>query len=425
MSIFKPTIFVSHSAKGDDRVTLLLDALKSTLCQEGFVPYIDKFRLEAGDEWRKELDSWLFYCHGAILLLSEKALNSSWVLKEATILTARRQLSEMTREGKRIFPILPVVFPEVERSRLDKEPFSPLALNEIQALRGERIEETVEKIRTRIRQLKADLEIVDSPLQGQVRQIAGILSGVKQSLLYDALQKLKSDLPARQFDTDYSIHLARKLVDDGIESLVKVMDLIAPQLDSRSAEIMIEILAPFWVDLSAAARIPVVANRLENQRIFAIDGRREFTAISYIRRACGAFPGWKIVRIPNVSGEDQYGDIVRNIRAIIRRQLRIPEEDTDQDLQEHIEYLVEKNPLFFIISPPRPEKEILEKILASFRGVTFCLLIGDEAALGGSVGLQPPELLQPLLDRVRETNAYNQYRDARSSVAQLPSNDGW
>jgi hypothetical protein len=81
-------IFISHSTDKDDatgrqRLNAVDAALKGA--PPGHDVLLDIKRLEASFEWRAELDEWMTTCHAAVLLLTPKALESPWVLKEATM----------------------------------------------------------------------------------------------------------------------------------------------------------------------------------------------------------------------------------------------------------------------------------------------------------------------------------------------------
>src|SRR4051794_21042953 len=63
----------------------------------------DKREITTGDEWRLRINAMLAGCDAAAFLLTDDALTSKWVLKEANILLWRRSRS-------RDFRVLPVQF---------------------------------------------------------------------------------------------------------------------------------------------------------------------------------------------------------------------------------------------------------------------------------------------------------------------------
>ena len=77
--MYKPSIFISHSAK-DPTARRLLARIYTALNKD-FEVLLDRKRLHANNPWRKELNTWIGLCQGAVALLSEDALKSTWVLK--------------------------------------------------------------------------------------------------------------------------------------------------------------------------------------------------------------------------------------------------------------------------------------------------------------------------------------------------------
>jgi len=83
-------LFVSHSSKNDASLGLL-----SKICNKlqnhdnGCHVLVDKSGLYPSVDWEQRLDEWLAECHAAVILVTEAALESWWVLKEATILKWR------------------------------------------------------------------------------------------------------------------------------------------------------------------------------------------------------------------------------------------------------------------------------------------------------------------------------------------------
>lgn len=89
-------VFISHSARDDDNATKLLNELRAGLeavkdadGNQKFAVLIDKDNLELGVLWRQTLNTWIGGCDVAIALLTEKALNSDYVLYETTVLRYR------------------------------------------------------------------------------------------------------------------------------------------------------------------------------------------------------------------------------------------------------------------------------------------------------------------------------------------------
>ncbi len=97
---------------------------------KGLDVWLDKRNLEAGGLWREGIHEGLGSCDGAVLLLSTEALESGWVLKEATILTWRFFLGSRVR-------IVPILLDPVTSGSLSQKGFGPLGVGEIQAVKAD------------------------------------------------------------------------------------------------------------------------------------------------------------------------------------------------------------------------------------------------------------------------------------------------
>ncbi len=153
-------IFISHSAKEDD-AKAVLDALYRRLKTARFDVLLDRERLTPGREWRLELFTWLKRCHGSVILLSADAVESSWVLQEATILTWRRQYEKG-------FVIIPVYLPPVTPSALESGWFSALDIRRLQGVVGslvDGVDGIVETVAARLQEALPALKAAGTRLE--------------------------------------------------------------------------------------------------------------------------------------------------------------------------------------------------------------------------------------------------------------------
>src|SRR4051812_16550940 len=139
-------IFISHSAK-ESYAQEALDLLESVLATNGFEVLLDRKRLQPGSAWRPELHGWMRRCHGAVVLFSEAALKSDWVLQAATILNFRRY-------GDDRVLLVPVFLPPVEQRHLQQNSFHAVALDEVQAIARVFSAEVAQTIAARFAPLK-------------------------------------------------------------------------------------------------------------------------------------------------------------------------------------------------------------------------------------------------------------------------------
>src|SRR5690242_4194305 len=121
-------IFVSHSSQEDKAVLdAIAKAIKEHETPEGkktFTLLMDTALLQAGDPWRARINLWLGACDAAVLVLSEKALESPWVVYEASVLSYRN------RGGK--FLIIPVLLRDPEGKLLSDRRLDAQQIKEVQ-----------------------------------------------------------------------------------------------------------------------------------------------------------------------------------------------------------------------------------------------------------------------------------------------------
>ena len=97
----KPSVFISYSCKDaewKDRLVLQLRVLQ----RQSLIEVWEDSRIEAGDEWREEIEQALNQAAVAVLMISADFLTSNFILdNEVPALLQRRE-----REGVRIIPVI-------------------------------------------------------------------------------------------------------------------------------------------------------------------------------------------------------------------------------------------------------------------------------------------------------------------------------
>lgn len=408
----KPLVFISHSAK-DAFASEVLDALVREL-EADFEVLLDRERLQPGDQWREEINTWIGLCHAAVVLFSRDALSSFWVLKEATNLTWRRELN-------RGFLVVPVRLSDVDAAELDAPRFSPLALNEIQAAGGETAGSIAARVRARLEPVRTALN-TQGPLHELEHQVAFVLRPVEQrapGTLARIAGAVGVDLGVWDPAHDVVSRFTRGLFHAGPERFAAVMQQLVPYLDEPGARQMLVILRPFWVEPQAAATIPQVTRRAPGERAVGVRAEwPDFTGRAYIQRACCRYPSWTVVTTTGVGGEDAAGALVREVRESLATVL-----GNSDDLDLLLEELEESEPLDppFVIVRGDIAPEALRRLRESFPTVTVFLCWKEEPAGGGAQGVQ---LLEPALTPEQETRAYRQWLKAQSYVTRMNPRTG-
>jgi hypothetical protein len=419
----KPKIFISHSAK-EERTGKLLGSLYVGLRNAGFDVLLDKQRLKPGVQWRDELDRWLWQCHGAVILLSEAAVKSPWVLKEATNLTWRRDLARQFDNSA--FDVLPVLLSPVEVERLAQTDFSPLAVNEIQTVPADTDEMIIEKIIERLAPLRRRFGELTT-FKNVQNAIVAILDKINRDETLDLMaEAFKLDTAIFGVGGDKKIHLADhalKAADFG--ALFDVVKLITPRVGRDNAKEFCRIVWPFcWVDQLAASRIPAVMEKPARKRSMAINSKRKETVEMYIRRVCEEYPPWMFQELRGGHSAAQIEETLADVRAIVKRHLGYEDEEvSDQELNDQLKDEITIRPLFLIAPPPLPDRGVIDKVTATFSQATFILLSDHiDSIKFRDLNLDDVEFLMPELDQALESKARRDFNKLSSEIDRVPIN---
>lgn len=101
-------VFISYSRKD----TQFVDQLQASLTERGFKPWVDRQRLEAGQDWPARIQNEIENCQTMVVVLTPDAIESEWV---------RREFHEALELRRRVIPIVLKAIPRV-----------PIALNLLQ-----------------------------------------------------------------------------------------------------------------------------------------------------------------------------------------------------------------------------------------------------------------------------------------------------
>ncbi len=408
----KPVIFISHSAK-DDFAVRVRDTLYTKLEEAGFDPFMDKRDLQVGDEWRRAILSMLGKSDTGIILFSSDALISPWVKQEALMLAIRRSQDPG-------FLIIPVLLPPVTSKELDTDPFSQIAMKEIQAARGD-VDTVLNQILERLAPLR------ESFADGPLKELEDVIDFILKPVYRDQPQKVRDAAKALGADAEkWSAHivcrlLARQLLKVDLSTLPKAIEalkILAPYLDRNAGNKMVTILTSLWVDEHAVKQIPEISKRPLAQRTIRVNGIKPDTGKMYILRACRKIPGWTVLRITNEGwAEQQFGALVREIRAAYTQAIGGSTAYEDADIDSDLEDPPENDPLFVVI-PKGLDNEILSQLRQKYPGITFFIITEDIPSNLEELQRNYIEFLRPPLGPGVEKKAHYHYRQAQIIVTQ-------
>jgi hypothetical protein len=217
-------LFLSHSSPLDEDKQRLRDlaAAIENATQDGehIKVLYDAEQIRGGDDWRKRIAFMLHVCHGAAVLLNQAAVESDWVLAEATVVSLRHAYDEN-------FVCVPISFltePELEmrkraRARqnaaLTDTDWSVAKLQDIQFVDTQDVNTLATEIVEVLRRNGA-LE-GDTPVDRLANQLQLPLAGVSNNLLLHLAQAV--DDPRYYFSGDAGYRAAAALVKKMLGSI--------------------------------------------------------------------------------------------------------------------------------------------------------------------------------------------------------------
>ena len=390
-------IFISHStAKDDPGGQQRLDAIDAAL--QGVAPapalvlhevLLDKRRLEPGFEWRAELDEWMALCHAAVLLLTPKALQSPWVLKEATILAHRAALDKQ-------FLLFPVLLDGLTRDQLKASIFSPLYLDAIQRVAGTQPDAIAAAVH-------AQLAGIGNPPETRLDRLVDVLARQLKTAAEDddalALERICEKLTGKPHQLNNpktrargaALVVAFAIVSGklgGYRSLRDVMnDLLNAGLANEAARKVLNLAGPRWVNPEAAAHLAEVAARNVGGQVdeqgraiawsLAINGDLlpTFTAPHYVRRAYVPDRPPRLISLHGGESDLRLEELIQRLRAEVRTWSLWSGISDNAQLDGMLAKLDE--PCFVLLPKPFPDAELLDALQRRYPKLTF---IGQDDA---------------------------------------------
>lgn len=390
-------LFVSHSSRsqpGKDRLVELVDALRSG--DDAVDVLYDAEQIEATTRWRDVIDAMLAECHAAVVLVTPDALDSAWVLTEATLLRARYDAEYQKQRLLSTFPLLPILV-DVTRDDLKAHPlWHPLDLAAIQSMPGDDPAAIAATIKHQLTLVRGSLR--RSPLERLAGDIATVLTRTS------GMQRLE-DVIAYLGTPGAPTHLV-----GGAERLAHAiarwtlglhppsLELVADALlqlgnvfPAEDAEEILSILGPLWVELDAAAWILRAASRPEGCRDVVIGcAHPNATIEDYAARAHMPARKPTLLLLHGMTGRPE--DIVAELFDVGKRKLKYLRERTPQELDAYFKQDARR----IFVAVPLPGDEVVARLQADYPAPTFIFYVGSSSP----VPVPPPgvAMVEPALD---------------------------
>ena len=382
----RPLIFISHSARKDREAYDNLTIIRDHLIEAGFDVLIDETRINGNEDWRNCINTWLAHCHGAVILLTQKALNSPWVQKESAILSWRRSRSQASE-----FKLLSVLLGISDEDVNAKPAFGVLELSTYQGernLSGLKLAKKLAADLEPLRQLTLTTprQLVEAKLALQLQAVAA-----QPRLLEAVIARLGEDSGGWEPNKDLAGKTARLLLQAPLGRVVS-SDALEPLegiLSEEAVQIVTRMLRASWIDMQTAAMFVQVTRMPEGKRAAALNGSEmNFTELALFTRASGGMDTWKVIQISDCTGEDQGGSYIAQAAAGLKSCVRARDQG---ELVRMMRLFPKTRPILIVLPPikeqmPLPDEAQINRLLQEYPTCTYFLLSGSEPLAAGCLG---------------------------------------
>ncbi len=391
-------LFVSHGAGKDAEATALIQKIYDGLNGSDIEVLLDRESLEGGDEWPETLIDWMFDCHGAILVLSPRALDRAWVVREATILDLRK------REDPE-FDLVPIYLDGVDEKVLADPMHSRMEILHLGRLQCER---TGGNLLDRLR-LRFDSS------RHRHREITRLVRDVASKLGTGddfALEHLATDLdlkfkhwlwrPKRR--NQLLLTLALRMAAMDLRRVVRGLEGVVEAYTLPQAERIVRCLAPFEINSRAAANIPPIVYCQTGATAMRLNSEHPRTGRWYARRALGRYLPARFIEVTN--SDDGFGGELlwqEVLDAILDFTDAYTTEEAQQELADT------GKPVFLLLLGRRPDLRIVVRLAEHFPTVTAFFMAGASRQEQGPDEAELVQLLRPPLKEQEERRLLNRY----------------
>jgi hypothetical protein len=359
--------------------------------------------LNTGDQWRSGLHTALRSASAGIVLLSPEALESYWVLKEATILSWRAFMNDP-------IVLIPILL-DVTREQLKERGFGALDLDAIQwiTVRGtdtaeiarvkKEVLDTLDRNYARIdvgpRKLKNNQEVWIEQLSTTLESAIGKTTvNLNSHYLVGMCKELEIEPEdIDRFDKEPLLHVAAHTLMANDDQIIRVLRHVGKPPDAQR-QLLQEALSALWVDPAPASCILA-----KSRKVIAINAETVAAVREYVIRAfCNQLPADRLIEPePVVPGTDQsVQDAITDKVDFV-----LPTWDAAK-LRLDIE---SNGPAIVILGPGSTRESILDWATGKYPDLTFVVGVGSNPRqkLGSWWG--KAIILEPLLKENREKEA--------------------
>jgi hypothetical protein len=416
----KSVLFVSHSSADNALVSdiaMRIDTGTGSQCKT----IVDVHDLRQGTVWSPQLYQWMAKCKAALLLLTENAIRSDWVLQEAIVLRARKVIDPK-------FPLF-TVMPSDLLQRIANDPllearwklFKPLDLPQIQGLQTfdpKTIADTVleemggasneDSYFDRLAGLLQDILRTLEHQTGTLSFLAGKMSiqDAQWQQIYGGNERLV-DLVAS--------HLCQGGLGDfqGLRDFFQSLKQVAPP---DTLHRLLAATAFYWIDLGAAAAFAAAAKRAA-PRLIAIRSSvfQDYSGALYIARYYR--PHRVEPFIISLSGGNEAAgadDLEEQLLEAVRSRNNAYRKMPREKLVQRLKNPPESGAPWFVFVPEQHVEDVAFELATRYPGFVFVVPIADNQRARNE--WTRCAWVQPDVGDTDELDRYADYEDARQLI---------
>lgn len=244
----------------------------------------------------------------------------------------------------------------------------------------------------------------------------------KNDIINEVANKYNLEITPRLRDGDLCFPLAMGMLNLGLRKSVRILaELCAHNLGYENIKSILDLLAPTWVNLSAANCICKCALNDGQNKAVALNASKFDSAEMYVRRAsCLPSRAWPIDHYSGIFGGDPVNDIVQEIKHLLMPHILKRQEYSKNTkyynleiLDERLKYFKENGkPVFVVLDYSKEIASLLPDIQRSLPYVTLFLLTGDNLPQPVELEELDYEILLPELGLKAESEALNEVNSA-------------
>jgi hypothetical protein len=313
--------------------------------------------------------------------------------------------------------LLPDVTTDDLRSHLQ---FRDLKLHDYQVINHIDSANTGDAILEGLTRLSSDPK---SPLDELAEQIEIQLQSVRPDLLDHAISLTKAEVGKLPRDINSIRTLAFALLQSTLNDSIKTLEYLAARINTpESVDRILDIIAPVWVDLSAARWITFCTTS-EPKPAAVINASSKFAAEMYVRRACCKPPKtmWRFICVTGTYGEYVFEDLVEEVLEALLTEfstiLNADPFDNNPEIQLSAvlhELNRQGRSVIIVLRLMFGAADLMPQLQNRFPYLTFLFLSGEELPDEEQCPETVLRRVEPALSPGQETTARTDYQTART-----------